>query len=117
MIDLPTMGGVDMSGETKTNDEGGMWSRIGILEKQSAAQSTDIRGIYAGLEEIRDVLVRIQDNARPNLGGMFLALLATCTFLVTIGGLAMAPVYREQGRAYEALTLVMQTQNEMRADR
>lgn len=91
--------------------------RLSELERQSAAQSTDIRGIYAGLDEIRDVLVRIQESAKPNLGGMFLVLLATCTFLVTIGGLTMAPVYREQSRTYEALRTVMDTQNGMRANR
>ena len=78
-------------------------SRVSELERQSAAQSTDIRGIYAGLDEIRDVLVRMQENAKPNLGALFLVLLATCTFLVTVGGLALAPVYRDQARVYDRI--------------
>ena len=94
-----------------------VWSRIGVLEKQDAAMERDIRGILGGLEEIRDVLVRMQENARPNLGGMFLILLATCTFFVSIGGLALAPIYREQGRTSTALVEILNTQNDMRANR
>ena len=79
--------------------------RVSELERHAAATSTDIRGIYAGLDEIRDVLVRIQENAKPNLGGLFVVLLATCTFLVTIGGLTMAPVFRELARINEVQTV------------
>lgn len=94
--------------EVQKQNAGAMWTRLGTLETQSAAQSTDIRGIYAGLDEIRDVLVRMQESAKPNLGALFLVLLATCTFLVTVGGLALAPVYRDRAQAYakiEANTL------------
>jgi len=68
-------------------------SRISELEQQQAATATDIRGIYAGMDEIRNVLVRMQENAKPNLVGLFLAGLFTCTFMVTVGGLALAPAY------------------------
>ena len=94
-----------------------LWERIGTLERHSAAQIETNRGIFGALEEIRDVMTRIQENNRPNLGGMFLVLLATCTFLVTIGGLTMAPVYREQARTYEALTRATEVMNEMRSNR
>lgn len=101
--------------EKHSNDS--VWERIGALEKSDAAKATDIRGIYGALDEIRDVLVRMQENARPNLGGMFLVLLATCTFLVTIGGLTMAPIYREQARTSAALVQLMKHQNDMALDR
>ena len=70
-------------------------SRLNALEQQAATTSTDIRSIYAGIDDIRDVLVRIQENARPNMAGLFIAVLATCTFLVTIGGLVILPINRE----------------------
>lgn len=79
----------------KEND-GAMWAELSTLKTQSATQSTDIRGIYGALEEIRDAFVRFQENSRPNLGGMFLVLVATCTFLITAGGLALAPMYKAQ---------------------
>ena len=100
-----------------TKEDGALWNRLSEVERQSAAQSTDIRGIYAGLDEIRDVLVRIQESAKPNLGGMFLVLLATCTFLVTIGGLTLAPIYRDQARSYDLLSNILATQNNMRSSR
>ena len=106
-----------MAIEEQKTDSTAVWSRIGLLEKQSAAQATDIRGIYAGLEEIRDVLVRMQESAKPNLGGMLLVLIATCAFLVTLGGLTMAPVHREQDRSYDAITILAENQNNMRANR
>jgi hypothetical protein len=110
-------GSRDMKDEEQTRTDASLWSRIGEHDKQLSAQSTDIRGIYGALDEIRDVLVRMQESAKPNLGGMFLVLLATCTFLVTVFGLSLAPVYRDQGRAYEALAAIMETQNGMRANR
>ena len=76
--------------------------RVAKLESDGAAMRSDIRGIFAGLDEIRDVLVRMQDNARPNLGGMFMVLLATCTFLVTVGGLSLAPLYNDMAQLYES---------------
>lgn len=92
-------------------------TRIGELERQSAAQSTDIRGIYAGLDEIRDVLVRMQESAKPNVSGMFMVLLATCAFLVTIGGLSMAPVYRDLTRLFESKAAMTQTLAETAGNR
>ena len=80
------------------NNESTVWAAISELKQDNSVVKTDIRGIYAGMDEIRDVLVRMQENSKPNLGGMFVVLLATCTFLVTIGGLTMAPVFRELGR-------------------
>lgn len=91
--------------------------RLGQLEQDSAAQSRDITGLYAGLEEIRDVLIRMQESAKPNLNALFLVLLATCTFIVTIGGLTLAPIYREQARAYEALTRLQEAQGEVASTR
>jgi len=108
--------GVDkMDSNTKT--DGAMWGRISTLENQSIAHETSLENIYAGLEEIRNVLVRMQDNARPNLGGMFLVLLATCTFIVTIGGLSLAPVYRDLSRLYESHARVATIQAETSGNR
>ncbi len=84
----------------KEND-GALWAELSTLKTQSAAQSTDIRGIYGAIDEIRDAFVRFQENARPNIGAMFLVLIATCTFLVTAGGLALMPLKREQAVALE----------------
>jgi hypothetical protein len=76
------------------NNEASIWAAISELKQDNSVVKTDIRGIYAGMDEIRDVLVRMQENAKPNIGGMFLVLLATCTFMVTVGGLTLAPLYR-----------------------
>ena len=91
---------------SEDNKAQGDWQRISDLERQHAAITTDIRGIYAGLDEIRDVLVRIQENAKPNLNALFFTILATCTFLMTIGGLTLAPAYRELGRHDDELTRI-----------
>jgi len=73
-------------------------ARMSAIETQQAGMVTDIRGIYAGMDEIRDVLVRMQENAKPNLGIMFLVVIAVCTFLVTVGGLSLSPVHKEIAR-------------------
>ena len=78
-------------------------ARLNLIEQRSSAQATDIRGIYGALDEIRDVLVRMQESSKPNIMGYFLILLATCTFLVTIGGLTLAPLYRDNVRLSEAI--------------
>jgi len=88
-----------------------IWNRLTELEQHRAATTSDIRGIYAGLDEIRDVLVRLQENNKPNVGGMFLALLATCTFIVTIGGLSLAPIYRDLSRMNDRIQEVTNNQN------
>jgi len=93
------------------------WSRIAELERDQAATTTDIRGIYAGMEEIRDVLVRIQESAKPNIGMLFIALLATCTFFVTIGGLALAPIYRDMARFDTQIMEFQNTQNTIQQSR
>jgi len=80
--------------------------RISDLEKDHSGMKTDIRGIYAGLEEIREAVIRLAENAKPNLTGLFLVLLATCTFLITVGGLTMAPAFRELGRHSEEISEV-----------
>ena len=98
-----------MTDEVKS--DGVMWTRLGEVERQSASHTTELRSIYAGLDEIRDVLVRIQENSKPNIGGMFLILLATCTFFVTVGGLSLSPVYRDLTRLYE-VTAAMDKEQE-----
>lgn len=103
--------------EQNYTDSNKVWSRITEHDKQIAAMVTDIRGIYSNIDEIRNVLVRIQDGAKPNLGGMFLVLIATCTFLVTIGGLTMAPVYRDLTRMYEVQDKTLTDLNTIQGNR
>ena len=83
---------------TNTNE-----SRLNLIEQKTSAQATDIRGIYGALDEIRDVLVRMQESSKPNIMGYFIVLIATCTFLVTIGGLTLAPLYRDNVRVSTSL--------------
>lgn len=105
-----------MTDERRDND-GVMWTRLSEVERQSAAHTTELRSIYAGLDEIRDVLVRMQENAKPNIGGMFLLLLATCTFFVTVGALSLAPVYRDLARLYDSQSNMISTQTENHKNR
>jgi len=79
-------------------------SRITQVEKDTASMKSDIRGIYSTMGEIKNAFVKFQDNSKPDIRGLFISILATCTFLVTIGGLAMAPMYNNQAKV-EAATL------------
>lgn len=72
--------------------------RLIEVERAQAVTTSDIRGIFAGLDEIRAVLTRMQENNKPNLGGLFLALIATLSFFLTVGGLSLAPLYRDLSR-------------------
>lgn len=83
--------------------ERGLDQRLAELERGHAATTSDIRGIYAGLDEIRDVLVRIQEGSRPNIGGMIALLFSGCTLVLLIGGLAFAPMYKDMTRINTAL--------------
>lgn len=74
-----------------------VWSKISKLEMETAAIKSDIRGLFAGLNEIRDVLVRMQENNRPNVNGLLIGGLALASFLVTIGGLTVTPIWRSIG--------------------
>ena len=88
---------------TERESDGAMWAELSTLKTQSAAISTDIGNIYGAIDEIRDAFVRSQENAKPNLGAMIAILLATCTFLVTVGGLALAPVYRDMAATHDTI--------------
>lgn len=98
-------------------DETKLWSKLGEHDKQIATIVSDIRGIFGGLEEIRDVLNRIQESNRPNIGGMVIILIAVCGFLVTVGSLTMAPVYRDLTRMYQVQDKVIERLNGITASR
>jgi hypothetical protein len=77
-----------MTGDKKvTTERENVWTKVSHLE-------TDVRGLYGAIDEIREVLVRMQDNTRPNVQALVVGALAVCSFLVTIGGLTVAPIWR-----------------------
>lgn len=80
------------------------WDRISELEQSQAAVTSDIRGIYAGMDEIRDVLVRIQENAKPNMAGAIVILIAACTLVLGIGNQALAPIKENQNFLQQQLS-------------
>ena len=106
-----------MSLDSQYSFEHSVAAKVSKLETDQASMRSDIRGIFAGLDEIREVLARMQENARPNLGGLLITVIAVCTFLVTVGGLAMAPIYRNQTRMAVELTRIHEQQVQMIGNR
>jgi len=87
-----------MTGGTHGPQDINFGTRVSEIERQQAVTDADVRGIYASIDEIREVLVRMQENQermretnRPNLGALFLALLASVTILVSLGSMALSP--------------------------
>jgi hypothetical protein len=84
-----------MTGDKKvTTERENVWTKVSHLETEMASIKSDVRGLYTGIEEIREVLVRMQENTRPNVQALVVGALAVCSFLVTIGGLTVAPIWR-----------------------
>ena len=79
--------------QEQSNDR--VWDKISRLETETAAIKSDIRGLYGGVDEIRDVLKNMQMSNRPNINALFIASIAVCSFFVTIGGLTVSPIWRE----------------------
>ena len=73
------------------------WARLGQLEKQSSAQAETNRNIEHSINEIRDWLANWQENSKPNMGVQIMVLIAACTFMVTVGTLALQPTKNSVG--------------------
>ena len=95
------------------HDPQGYSTRLNVLEREAAATRSDIRGIYSGLDEIRAVLVRIQEGSKPNLNAMFIAILAACSIMITIGGLAIAPINQTIDKIYDDQQRLSKIQQDM----
>lgn len=90
----------------------GLSSRISSLEKQTSAMSIENKSLFgainriennidrlaalmdASFERISNRTEKVADQTRPNMDAMFKTVIAVCSVLLMIIGLALVPVYR-----------------------
>lgn len=87
--------------------------RIGEMEARDAATQSDIRTLFNMLESLATQVDRIVQNSRPNLVSYILTLVAVCTLVITIGGLALWPLHKSVERLDNAHEREEQRINEL----
>lgn len=91
--------------------------RVGDMEQTNASTQSDIRTVFNMLESLATQVDRLVVARQPNMVNYIMALVAVCTFVVTIGGLALWPLHNSVGKLEKQDDITREILRDINADR